>query len=177
MKKKQKQQGMVIGGTLFVMVIILAVTSFMSRDALVEKQQLNNDAMFSVVYQGEQLALFNMEEIQAMGEQDFKANLKTSGKEPIPYTYTGVLLKSILETAGVDIDSMDKAVIYAIDGYAVSLDIEKLMDSENIYLAYMREGELIGSREEGGKGPYQMIISKDQFSQHWCKYAFEIEVN
>lgn len=172
-----KKATIIIGGIIVLLVVIIGVTSFLSREDIAQKKQLNNDAIFSVVLSGEEVATYTMEEIQKIGEKTFDANLKTSGKDPIEYNYTGVLLKNILADAGIEEATIDKAIIYAIDGYAVSIAKEKLLEEDNIYLAYMRENELIGSREEGGKGPYQMIISKDQFSQYWCKYAFKIEIN
>jgi hypothetical protein len=85
-------------------------------------------------------------------------------------------MKTILENAGLNFEGKNAAIVTAVDGYVVSVGMDKLMDDENVYLAYMREGELIGTYEEGGRGPYMMIISKDQFSQYWCKYAYSVEL-
>ncbi len=111
-----------------------------------------------------------------MGEVEFDANLKTSGNGPIEQKYVGVPLKTIIENAGVKLDENSVAVVSAIDGYSVALTMDKLLDEGNVYLAYICEGELIGTKAEGGKGPYQMVISKDPFSQFWCKYAYNVDV-
>jgi hypothetical protein len=163
-------------GIIVVLVVIIGITAFMNKDHVAEMKDLNNDAIFIVMEDGQEKASYNMSQIQAMGETDFEANLKTSGKDPITYTYTGVLLKTILQESAMDLSVMESVIVTAADGYAVSVDIDKVMADDNVYLAYMREGVLIGTREEGGKGPYQMVISKDPFSQFWCKYALSIEV-
>jgi hypothetical protein len=163
-------------GIIAVLVVIIGITGFMNKDHVAEMKDLNNDAIFIVMDEGQEKASYNMTQIKEMGETEFKANLKTSGKDPIPYTYTGVLLKTILQESGVNLSGMEAVIVTAADGYMVAVDIDKVMADDNVYLGYMRDGVLIGTREEGGKGPYQMVISKDPFSQFWCKYALSVEV-
>jgi DMSO/TMAO reductase YedYZ molybdopterin-dependent catalytic subunit len=170
------KQNKIILSVVVLLAVVLGITGFLNRGATQEKAELNESAIFKVLVNGEEVASRNMVEIQALGEVDFDANLKTSGKDPIPYTYSGVPLKAILEDAGVDLSDAKGVVVSAVDGYAVSVTMDKILDDDNVYLAFRREGELIGSREEGGKGPYQMIISKDPFSQFWCKYALSADV-
>lgn len=159
-----------------VLVIIIGVLAIMNKETFEEKAQLNNDAIFSVMDGGEEVRSYTMDEIAALGETTFKANLKSSGNDPVAYEYTGVLLKKILVDAGVSFESKESAIVSAIDGYVVAISMEKILDDDNVYLAYKRMGELIGTREEDGDGPYQMIISKDKFSQYWCKYAYSIDL-
>lgn len=156
--------------------IILGLSVYLGQDDLARRTQLNNDAVFTVVDGGKEQAAYTMEEIQALGEQRFTANLKSSGQAPVEYTYHGVLMKDILEDAGVELNGKNSALVTAVDGYVVSVSMDKLMEKDNVYLAYMREGELLGTYEEGGRGPYMMIIRKDKFSQYWCKYAYSVEV-
>lgn len=173
MKTKQNKWIVLI---IMALAVVLVITGRLNQDAASMKAKLNEEAVFIVMEKGQEVATWHMGEIQAMGEADFSANLKTNGKDPIPYTYTGVLVKTIIEESGVDLTDAKGIVVTAADGYAVSVTMDKLMEDDNVYLAYMREGDLIGTREEGGKGPYQMIISKDQFSQYWCKYALSVDV-
>lgn len=171
-----KKNNIIIMVIVIFLVIVVSVTAYLNKENVAIKKQLNNDAIFTVYDDGEELNSYNMSDIQAMGEVGFNANLKTNGKDPIAYDYTGVLLKTILEDAGVSFEGKSAVIVSAIDGYVVSVSLDKVMEDDNVYLAYMREGELIGTREEGGKGPYQMIISKDPFSQYWCKYAYSAEL-
>lgn len=168
------KQGKVIAIVLVVLALLVIFLAYINKDTLVEKQQLNNDAVFAVLQEEETLKAYTMEEIAALGEVTFEANLKSSGKDPVPHTYTGVLLKNILVDAGLKPSEGGSAIVSAIDGYVVGVTNEKLMDDDNVYLVYMKDGTLIGTREEGGEGPYQMIISKDAFSQYWCKYAYSV---
>ncbi len=176
MEVSMNKQTKIIIGVFVCMGVILGVTVYMGRDDLAVRTELNNDAIFTIMEEGQKVREYTMSEIQAMGETHFKANLKSSGQAAIEYTYQGVLMKTILENAGVNFEGKNAAIVTAVDGYVVSVGMDKLMDDENVYLAYMREGELIGTYEEGGRGPYMMIISKDQFSQYWCKYAYSVEL-
>ena len=67
-------------------------------------------------------------------------------------------------------------IVRAIDGYTVALSIEEVLDEENVYLAYAIDGKPLRSKSQGGSGPYQLIVRKDQFSQRWCKFVVEIEI-
>lgn len=157
------------------LLLIIGIFAFLNKDSVEEKKSLNNDAIFIVMEEGKEIQRFDMEKVRSMGETDFKANLKTNGKDPIEYEYTGVLLKNVFKEAGISLEGKEAVILTAADGYAVSIEIKKVLQNDNVYVAYMREGEAIGTKEEGGKGPYQVIISKDQFSQHWCKYALSAD--
>lgn len=171
-----KKSNIVLISIVCLLVMVIGVTAYLNSENVAVKTQLNNDAIFVICEDGEELASYNMSEIQAMGEVTFKANLKSNGKDPVSYEYTGVLLKTVLENSGLSFEDKSAVVVSAIDGYVVSVSIDKVLEDDNVYLAYMQEGQLIGTREKGGKGPYQMIISKDPFSQYWCKYAYSAEI-
>ena len=172
MRKSSK----LVVGIIVMLAVIIAVAAYFNRENVADKKALIENAEFIVYDNGQEVVRYDMQEISEMGETTFKANLKTSGKAPIPYEYTGVMLKNILAEAGISLEGKSSVIVSAADGYVVAVDIDKVLDENNVYLAYRREGELIGTKDSGGKGPYQMIISKDQFSQHWCKYAISAEV-
>lgn len=168
MKKK-------IALAIIILAVIVGVTAHLNLKTVEVKKELEENAEFIIKDNGKEIAKFNMKEIRSLGEIDFSANLKTNGKEPIPYTYTGVSLKKLFEKHEINLKDKSAIIVTSIDGYTVAVDINKVLEDDNVYLAYMREGEALGNREDGGKGPYQMIISKDKFSQHWCKFAVEAD--
>lgn len=172
----KKSSILVIGAIIF-LVLVIGITAYLNKDSVASKQELIDNAEFMIMENGKQIISYNMEQIKQIGETNFKANLKKNGKPPIGYEYTGVLLKDILKEAGVSLDDISTVTIEAVDGYAVIIEKDNILQDDNVYLAYKREGVLIGTKESGGKGPYQMIISKDQFSQYWCKFAVSADVN
>jgi hypothetical protein len=158
------------------LIITAAVLVLLNKDFTVKNKQLNNEAVFIVMENEQEIKKYSMEMIYNLGETTFEANLKSSGKDPVKHTYTGVLLKSILNDAGVLSEQKNYVIITAADGYAVTVTRDKFMDDDNVYLAYKRDNELLGKKEDGGNGPYQMIIRKDPFSQYWCKYALSADI-
>lgn len=161
---------------ILLLVAIAATAIFLNRENVVANKELNNNAIFVLIEDGIELASFSMAEIQAIGEIDFIATLKSSGSDPKDHVYTGVLLKNIFIHANISIEGKETVVVTAADGYTVAIAMDKFIDDDNVYLAYMRDGELLGTKEDGGSGPYQMIIRKDPFSQFWCKFAVSAEI-
>jgi len=159
------------------LVLLIAFLSFVNKNSLVEKKQINNEAIFTVIDNGQRVKDYRMEDVIKLGEKSFTANLKAGGKEKETHEYTGVLLKEILEDAEIKTDEKKCAVVSAIDGYTVAVDMKKVLEDDNVYLSFKKDGKWLETRENGGEGPYQLIISKDKFSQHWCKYAFSVAVN
>ncbi len=172
----RNKQNVIIAAVIAVLIVVIGITAYLNKDNAQEKTQLNNGAVFAVIENGQEIKSYNMTEIQSLGEVEFSATHKSSGNDPVDYVYTGVPLINILNDAGIISDNKDAAIVSAIDGYVVSVSMEKVLDAENVYLAYMKDGKLLGTREDGGEGPYQIIISKDKFSQFWCKYAYSVEL-
>ncbi|WZL72375.1 hypothetical protein QBE52_14945 [Clostridiaceae bacterium 35-E11] len=158
-----------------VLTIIVGITAYLNMKTVAVKKDLEENALFVIKENGKEIAAIDMKTIKSLGESKFEAKLKKSGEDPTPYTYTGVLLKKIFENYEVELKNKSAVVVKAIDGYTVAVDIEKVLADDNVYLTYMREGEGLGNKEDGGSGPYQMIISKDPFSQYWCKFALEAD--
>ena len=173
----KNKQNFIIAIVIVVLIAVIGITAYLNKGNVANKTELNNDAVFAVIENGEEIKSYNMSEIQSLGEVEFYANLKSSGNDPVEHRYTGVPLIRILEDAGANTEGTDAAIVSAIDGYVVSVSMDKVLDDEDVYLAYIRGGELIGTRGDGGDGPYQLIISKDKFSQFWCKYAYSVELD
>lgn len=166
-----------IAGIIGALIIIVGIMAYLNMKNVQPLIALEQNAEFLVKESGKEVLTFNMEEIRKLGETDFKANYKKNGKDPIQYTYTGVPLNKILEKAGIALEEKTSLVASSVDGYTVAYDMKKVLEDDNIYLSYMKEGESLGNRDDGGSGPFLMVISKDKFSQNWCKYVVEVDIN
>jgi len=109
---------------------------------------------------------------------EFKATQDTSDSGPEEHTFKGVLLKDVIAGAFSEdeLKNASKVVVKAIDGYTTALSPEEVMEQDNVYLAFEKDGKPLGSKADGGSGPYQVIITKDQFSQRWCKFVTEVSL-
>lgn len=170
------KQSKIIAIIVAVLIIVVGITAYLNRGNVEEKTALNNDAVFMIKSGEETVKSYKLEDIKSLGEVTFVATKDTSNSGPEEHEYIGVPLIKVFEDAGVDISEDATVMNTAADGYAVALEGSKVLDAENVYLTYMVDGKPIGTREEGGSGPYMIIVSKDQFSQYWCKYALSSEV-
>lgn len=117
-----------------------------------------------------------LEEILELDQVDFTATKDTSSAGPVDNDYTGVLLRDVLEKLNMSLDGITGVMISAEDGYKVSIEADKVKQDDNIYLTFKKEGKWLENKDNGGEGPLQTIITKDQFSQYWCKYVVSVEL-
>ncbi|NLZ39280.1 MAG: molybdopterin-dependent oxidoreductase [Firmicutes bacterium] len=160
---------------LVVLLIIVAVTAFLNRESLKDKAASQEKAILYIKADGKEMEV-DFATIKELPEKEFPAVLKSSGKPPVDTSYTGVQLKDLL--AKLEIKTADKkqVITKAVDGYTVALSMEEVLLDDNVYIVYKRDGKDLGTREEGGSGPYQIVIRGDQFGQRWNKYLMEIEL-
>lgn len=161
---------------LLVLAAIVGVTAYLNADGLDKKKEMQKNALLTIKVNGEEVKTINMEFIKELGEEEFNANLKTNGKAPVEKTYTGVPLIKVLQACNIDMEGKTQVIAKAVDGYISALKMEEVLDEKNVYVAYKEDGEFLGTKENGGSGPYKVIIAKDQFSQRWCKFLSEVEV-
>ncbi|MCR3955246.1 MAG: hypothetical protein NUK57_03050 [Gudongella sp.] len=146
--------------------IALGVFLFMGRG--------NSDI---IVYIDDMQTVVEREDILAMSNGiSFPAVVRSSGSKPVETEYTGVWIMDFLKHLGIEGD-FDTITFNASDGYRVMLSGEELKEPGNVYLAYMRDGEDLKSRERGGNGPYQLVIRSDPFSQRWIKHVDEMRID
>jgi len=124
---------------------------------------------------GEMISEVDLEYLKGLESETFKAVIRSSGNKPVEVEYTGVFLKTILEDKKIKLDDKTRIIVKGVDGYMASLSMEEF-ERKEIYLAYAMDGKPIKSREQGGYGPFQLVIPGDAFSQRWCKYVCEVEI-
>jgi DMSO/TMAO reductase YedYZ molybdopterin-dependent catalytic subunit len=166
----------ILTGIILILLVISSIGIFLNRDNIRRNRELNENAVFEIYEEGQLSASYTMEEIMAMGEENFNATLDTSSTDPKEFEYTGVLLREILKKADINLEEKELAAVTGADGYTVAVSMDKIMEEDNVYLSYKIQGKPLGTRDDDGSGPYQLIIRKDQFSQNWCKYAVKADI-
>lgn len=127
------------------------------------------------IRQGEEVQILEGEFIYNYPEPTtFPAVVRSSGEKPEETEYKGIELSKMLSSLNVDISSVDKITLNAEDGYRVILSSEELNESKNLYLVFERDGERLKTKRQNGKGPFQLVIRRDPFSQRWIKHVNEI---
>lgn len=159
-----------------VLAAIIAFTAYLNKDYASERAEVESKAGFVIKNNGTAVSTLYLNDIKSAGEESFKAILKTNGKEPEYFNYEGTQIKKLIKAAGIDLSEKSAVIVTAVDGYSIAYSIEDILSESNAYLSYARDGKLLKNREEGGKGPYQVIILSDKFSNRRCKHAVEMDV-
>ena len=127
--------------------------------------------------QGEEVGSISLEEIMALGSEEFQAVLRSSGKDPVEGTYTGISLARVIEAVKSGLITTDVQVsVRAVDGYAVTYTGQEMLQSKHIYLVWLIDGKPLGSKANGGSGPLLVIPRQHPFGQFWCKFAVEVDI-
>lgn len=135
---------------------------------------LNEQVTFSTG--NDSTVVLTMAEIIDLGSEKVDAVMRTSSSEPQEYEYTGILLRDLLDELDISYADNQAVIVTAVDGYASAIEIDKVLESDNVYLVYAQDGQPLGTRDEKGSGPFMIIIRNDPFSQHWCKFVVEVAV-
>ncbi len=102
-----------------------------------------------------------------------------NGNPNIIADYTGVSLEYLIVEVANITENYNVRVI-SIDKYSYSLTMAEILATPDIIIAYMKDGEYIKPRTEGGNGPFRLIIPpkfEGEFNgQFSVKYVAEIEI-
>ncbi len=161
---------------LLVLVVMIGVTAYLKRGDLAERREMMEGAILALTF-GENEIIYEMADIRELGEIEFVATLRGGGRPGREYVFTGVPFRNLL----VDIDNVNLAdvemfVARSVDGFTVAFTYAEIMAEDNIYIVYKKDGELLGTRADGGTGPYRVIVRQDPFAMRWARYVVEIEL-
>ena len=91
------------------------------------------------------------------------------------FNYTGVRLTDLLNQVQ-PYDNATSIYIQASDGYGTTLSLQEVL-SENVIIAYLKDGEKLSLLKDGGEGPFRLIIGDDEFAQRWTRGVVAIDVS
>lgn len=168
-----KKRAAIIAVLITILTIVLIISLNLNKANIEKQKQILSDAQIILVYDEKETVL-NKENI-ALYSENFEAVLDTSATEPTNHIYTGVQLKDLLNNNNVNFQNKT-IIIKAADGYSVAYSYEEVLIDKNVYIAFMEDKIFLGSRETGGRGPYESIVVSDNFSNRRCKWITEIEV-
>jgi len=160
---KIKRSTIAVIAVLAVLAIGVAVLAVLNGREAAQKKQRLSDEYFVILADGTEHRV-TMEDIEALGPRDIQANYKKSGKDPETRVYTGVPFAAVLRHIGVDPVKFRSAAFAASDAFMSIRPMEVALDENNCFIVI----------DDGGEGPFRMILAKDRFSQYWCKLLTDV---
>jgi hypothetical protein len=174
-KKRMAASTRVIITTITVLLCTVAVLAYLNAGNLAAKKELEEKAEFLLTHQEKQYRI-TLEDIHALGPVDFVALMDTSTTDPTPLSLGGVELWTLLQQYQIKLQEGSLVQFRALDGYASAVTGQEVLTEDNVYLCIYMNGERLKPKQEGGLGPYLIVIKNDRFSQRWCKFVEEIQV-
>ena len=168
-----KRNALIIVAVLAALAVAVVVLAVLNKESVASKQDAQDRGVF-YIYAGDAEYAVSLDDIEALGPFDIAANHKSSGNAAETQMYQGVSLKEVLASLQIDATKYGSVSFLAADGYASSLTVERALDENNCYIVTAMDGKPLGTRADGGSGPFMMILANDAFSQNWCKFLLEI---
>lgn len=160
---------------LLILFVFVGVTALLYGAEISEKKEIQKEALLMVKF-GDTTHVLALETIRSLKEESFQAMVRSSSLTTTEHTYLGVPLSSVVALVGVPLKEENQVLVKAVDGYMVAFTGKEALEAENLYLVYRQDGKELGTKEEGGSGPYMVVVRKDPFSQRWCKFVMEVEI-
>lgn len=160
---------------LIVLIAIIFITFKLNQPSRELQKDLLDKAELLIISDNQEI-IVNIDDIKSIGEETFEAVLDTSSTKASIHTYNGVQLKELLSNLTITLNNNDVIILSGVDSFAVAYSGEEVLKDENVYIAYMEDGKYLGTLDNGGTGPYEVIVKEDQFSNRRCKWLTKIEV-
>ncbi|MBO5953704.1 MAG: hypothetical protein J6Q53_06285 [Oscillospiraceae bacterium] len=101
----------------------------------------------------------------------------TDGKGDITtHTYTGILLRRLLEEKGIDVTKLSGLTVTSADNYSVEFTAEEILQADRVYVAVTADGEKLPGIDPGTDG-LQIIVFGDQNSRRCVRFAQKITIH
>lgn len=120
-------------------------------------------------------ANLTFEMLEAYPATTMQVTVKGKQADNGDFIYTGVTLKTLLQQAEIS-DNATSVFIQASDGYGTTLTLEEA-NKETTFIAYQKDGAAMTPLNDGGEGPFRLIIADEEFAQRWVRGVAAIIVN
>ena len=159
-----------------ILVVVVGVFAYLNAGDAGDRLASQREAEIYIAVDGERVATVEFDTIEALGQHTFTETLRSSSAADRDHEYTGVMMRDLFEHLDLNLEGADQVITRAVDGYTVALTVEEVLEDGNVYIVYEVNGEPLAPKEEGGTGPYQVVIRQDQFAQRWNKFLMELEL-
>ncbi len=157
----------IYGGVLIVLLVIGLIFVFLPGEGYNEGFELQRENPLSVEF-GQESYRVHFENL--LDFQQYEIDTERGD------IFKGIRLKVLLGTLNIPLEEIDRVITTSIDAYSVALSAEEVLAEDNVYLVYEINGKPLSPMEEGGSGPFRILIREDPFRQRWNKNVEVLEV-
>ena len=166
--KKPGTSTKIIIAVLCVLLPAVVVLAIIHRGAMEERLELQAAGEFFVTI-GENTHTVSMGDLVSIGSVGVSSSPRGELR-----TFTGVPLVHIFDHFGVDYSEARTVVFTSLDGFVTAISIAEAIDETNTFIVFEENGVPLGTREEGGRGPYMVVVALDPFPNRWARYLMEV---
>jgi len=159
--------------------LLLAATlilTFLNRGDTELKRALLENRQFQVRVEGQAVATVGLQDLLDLKPQEFTTTLSTSITKPREVKLQGVQLRDLLASLEIDITDARYIIFSGLDGYDSPLTRAEVEKEQSIYICLAMDDEILKPPNEGGWGPFMMVIRGSRFAQRWCKYVEAVDI-
>jgi len=167
-KKKISKGTIAMIAVMAVLVVIVAITAVINRENIEERMELQVAGEF-LVTSGDETHSVSMSVLMSLDPVEVSSSPRGELR-----TFTGVPLVAILNHLDIDYYDARTVIFTSLDGFTTALTIEEATDSTNTFIAFEENNQPLGTREEGGLGPYMVVVALDPFPNRWARYLMEV---
>ena len=153
---------------IIIIAVLLVVTGIVAALHLGNQEEvacmviLQEDKKISVSFEELEQGAFSGELIDGKGTVTF-------------HEYTGILLRTLLETKGIALTGASKITVTSADNFSAEFTAEEILQTDNVYLAVTADGKPIEGIDPGTEG-VQAIVFGDPNSRRYVRFAQKITV-
>jgi hypothetical protein len=162
---------------LIIIIIVILVALVAVFTALNRPNEELAPATLTISQEDTILHTFTIEEIQAMPSISVEKYISSASKGDESGVFTGVPIADLINAVDPALlQSEHNFIIRAEDGFAAALSAEEVNKLDDALIVYAKDGQSLGSSQDGGSGPLRLIIKSDPFGNRSAKYVNKIEV-
>jgi hypothetical protein len=169
MTKMTKNTKIIIAVIAALIPIVIILTILHQRE-MAEVFNRHIDGTFTVVA-GEQMHSISASDIVAMNPTEITAVYRGE-----PRTFTGIPIASVIDYIGADPANISSVVFVSLDGFFSAIAAAEALDSENAFLVFEEDEKPLGHMDDGGEGPFRLVLVNDPFPNRWARYVMEIRL-
>lgn len=131
----------------------------------------------TVVKDGQTLRTFTMEEIQALPYVEVEKEISSASFANESGLFRGTPMRTLLEAADANWQiGAVQVVARAQDAFVGAFSAEEVAMDDNVLVVYAKDGESLGTMEQGGSGPLRVIAQRDPYGNRSTRYLYQLEV-